>query len=44
MVIFKCRSLNKEMNDCLHEQTNETAFEAYKAKRALEIESGVEKK
>lgn len=37
MVVFNCRKHNREMNECLHQYTNDEAFEAYKLKRSQEL-------
>mmetsp|Transcript_6734 Transcript_6734/g.19867 ORF Transcript_6734/g.19867 Transcript_6734/m.19867 type:complete len:97 (+) Transcript_6734:262-552(+) len=38
MVVFNCRAENRAMNECLHQYTNETAFETYKLERSAELE------
>ncbi|KAJ8600686.1 hypothetical protein CTAYLR_008315 [Chrysophaeum taylorii] len=39
LVVFQCRKENREMNACLHQYTNDDAFEAYKIKRSAELET-----
>lgn len=37
LVVFKCRSENKKVNECLKSITNKKAFEVYKEKRQSEL-------
>ena len=37
LVVWKCRGLNKQLNDCLHEYTNDEAFQAFKKGREENI-------
>lgn len=39
MVVFNCREENRVMNACLNQYTNEAAFEAYKVRRATELDA-----
>eukprot|EP00611_Tribonema_gayanum_P015660 TRINITY_DN2753_c0_g1_i1.p1 TRINITY_DN2753_c0_g1~~TRINITY_DN2753_c0_g1_i1.p1 ORF type:complete len:101 (-),score=18.41 TRINITY_DN2753_c0_g1_i1:64-366(-) len=40
MVAFSCRTENRGMNECLHQFTNEAAFEKYKVMRGEELAAG----
>ncbi|TYZ62439.1 hypothetical protein PybrP1_008681 [[Pythium] brassicae (nom. inval.)] len=37
LVVFKCRALNKAMNDCLHQFTSDEQFQAYRDKRSKDV-------
>lgn len=39
MVVFRCRQHNREMNDCLHQYTNDEQFKLYCEKRRAEMEN-----
>ena len=36
MVVFRCREHNDAMNNCLHQYTNEAAFDAFRRAKAKE--------
>ncbi|DAZ95528.1 TPA: hypothetical protein N0F65_005220 [Lagenidium giganteum] len=37
MVVFRCRELNADMNNCLREYTNNEQFQIYREKREKEM-------
>lgn len=37
LVVLRCRQQNRAMNECLHQYTNEKAFEDYKRQRSSAV-------
>ena len=38
MVVFRCRELNKKINECMHEHNSHEAFERYMKEHSDELE------